>query len=40
MELSLPKGLKDEIADRVKAGKASSNTAYVVEAIREKMERD
>lgn len=40
MELSLPKGLKDEIADRVKAGKASSNTAYVVEAIREKMDRE
>ena len=40
MELSLPKGLKDEIVDRVKSGKANSNTAYVVEAIREKMDRE
>ncbi len=40
MELSLPKGLKDEITSRVKAGAASSNTAYVVEAIKEKMERE
>lgn len=40
MELALPKGLKAEIAERVKQGKADSNNAYVVAAVREKMERE
>lgn len=40
MELALPKGMKAEIAERVKEGKADSNNAYVVAAVREKMERE
>lgn len=40
MELTLPKGMKTEIAERVKEGKADSNNAYVVAAVREKMERE
>lgn len=40
MELELPKGMKAEIAERVKEGKADSNNAYVVAAVREKMERE
>ena len=40
MELALPKGMKTEIAERVKKGKADSNNAYVVAAVREKMERE
>ena len=40
MELALPKGMKAEIVERVKQGKADSNNAYVIAAIREKMERE
>lgn len=40
MELTLPKGMKAEIVEKVKAGKADSNNAYVVAAVREKMERE
>lgn len=40
MELTLPKGMKTEIAERVREGKADSNNAYVVTAVREKMERE
>ena len=40
MELALPKGMKAEIIERVKEGKADSNNAYVVAAVREKMERE
>lgn len=40
MELTLPKGMKTEIAERVREGKADSNNAYVVAAVREKMERE
>lgn len=40
MELALPKGMKAEITELVKLGKASSNNAYVVAAVKEKMERE
>lgn len=40
MELTLPKGMKAQITERVKAGAANSNNAYVTEAIKEKMERE
>lgn len=40
MELTLPKGMKAKITERVAAGAASSNNAYVAEAIKEKMERE
>ena len=40
MELALPKGMKAEITERVKEGKADSNNAYVVAAVKEKMERE
>lgn len=40
MELSLPKGMKEQIADMVKQGLAASNNAYVIAAIVEKMERE
>lgn len=40
MELALPKGMKSEIAEQVKQGRADSNTAYVIAAVKEKMNRD
>lgn len=40
MELALPKGMKMEITEQVKQGKAESNNAYVVAAVKEKMERE
>ena len=40
MELALPKGMKAQIVEKVKAGAAASNNAYVIEAIKEKMERE
>lgn len=40
MELTLPKGMKADIAGLVEKGVASSNNAYVVSAIKEKMERE
>lgn len=40
MELALPKGMKAEIVERVRQGKADSNNAYVVAAVKEKMERE
>ncbi|MBQ3583811.1 MAG: hypothetical protein IJA27_03765 [Lachnospiraceae bacterium] len=40
MELILPKGLKADITELVKQGKASSNNSYVVSAIKEKMQRE
>ena len=40
MELTLPKGMKAEIVERVRQGKADSNNAYVVAAVKEKMERE
>ena len=40
MELTLPKGMKAEIVELVEQGKADSNNAYVVAAIKEKMERE
>lgn len=40
MELTLPKGMKAEIMEIVKQGKANSNNAYVLAAIKEKMERE
>lgn len=40
MELVLPKGMKMEIVEQVRQGKADSNNAYVVAAVREKMGRD
>jgi Arc/MetJ-type ribon-helix-helix transcriptional regulator len=40
MELTLPKGMKADITSLVEKGKASSNNAYVVEAVKEKYFRD
>lgn len=40
MELALPKGMKAEITELVNQGKADSNNAYVVAAVKEKMERE
>lgn len=40
MELTLPKGMKADIAQLVEEGKASSNNSYVVEAVKEKYARD
>ena len=40
MELALPKGMKAEIVEQVRQGKADSNNAYVVAAVKEKMERE
>jgi hypothetical protein len=40
MELTLPKGMKADITKLVEEGKASSNNAYVVEAVKEKYFRD
>ncbi len=40
MELALPKGMKAQIIELVKQGKAVSNNAYVIAAIKEKMERE
>ena len=40
MVLVLPKGMKEEIKNLVKQGKADSNNAYVIAAIREKMQRE
>jgi lysophospholipid acyltransferase (LPLAT)-like uncharacterized protein len=40
MELALPKGLKAEIVEQVRQGKAKSNNDYVVAAVKEKMERE
>lgn len=40
MELILPKGMKEEIVELVRQGKANSNNAYVLSAVREKMERE
>lgn len=40
MELALPKGLKAEIVEAVRQGKAASNNAYVIAAVQEKMERE
>lgn len=39
-ELVLPKGMKADIKKLVDEGKASSNNAYVVEAVKEKYARD
>lgn len=40
MELLLPKGTKEKIAELVKQGRASSNNNYVVTAVLEKMKRE
>ena len=40
MELVLPKGTKAEITELVRQGMADSNNAYVIAAVKEKMERD
>lgn len=40
MELTLPKGMKADITKLVEEGVASSNNAYVVEAVKEKYKRD
>lgn len=40
MELTLPKGMKAEIVEQVRQGKADSNNAYVVAAVKEKMKRE
>lgn len=40
MELTLPKGMKEAVKERVAAGAAKSNNEYVTNAIREKMERE
>jgi uncharacterized protein (UPF0128 family) len=40
MELVLPKGMKAELVELVRQGKADSNNAYVVAAVREKMEKN